>query len=67
MENVIQRCTAYFGKEDEATRIAGDIKSSNVDSEQKSAHLVHWKHLGLICTVVQQFGFHGGNPQYPIS
>lgn len=66
MGNVIQRGTAYFGKEDEATSRVGESKISNVDSEQQAIHLIHWKYSGLICMVVKKFGLHGENPQYLI-
>lgn len=53
MDNVIQRGTTYFGKEDEAIGKAGEIKSSNVDSEQQAMHFIDWKRSRLVSMVVQ--------------
>lgn len=67
MDNVIKRGITYFCKENEATRRAREIKSLNIDLEKQGARLIHCKHSGLMCTVVQCFGFHYENPQNPVS
>lgn len=39
----------------------------NVDSEKQVARLIYGKYSGLICIIIQQFGFHAENTHDSIS